>query len=148
MYKRQLLACLVSTARAVDQSENVQNYIRHSDFVVDICIYEQEWHPGKEGVKARLVQRAVVTGVHKGEIAVGTKLEYEHMIEDPPRLFQHFRSTVEGELRTFFFSRDDGTLKDGKYNLGAGHFGFERCEGDFAEAFQQELRENPALQKK
>jgi hypothetical protein len=137
-------------AKPVDQSENVQSRIAESDFVVDICIYEQEWvPPNKENWKATLIKRAVVTGVHKGDIAVGTKLEYYHLIEEPPKLFRAFRSVVEGDLRTFFFSRDDGTLKDGKYTLeGDGHFGFDRGKGDFADAFAKELNSNPELKKK
>jgi hypothetical protein len=136
-------------AKPVDQSENVQSRIAESDFVVEICIYEQEWVPAnKEDWKATLIMRAVVTGVHKGDIPVGTKLEYYHLIEEPPKLFKAFRSVVEGELRTFFFSRDDGTLKDGKYTLeGDGHFGFDRCKGDFADAFGKELKSNPGLKK-
>ena len=96
--------------------------------------------------KAKLVKRAVVTGVHKGDIQVGTKIEYYHLIEDPPELFKSFRSVVNGELRTFFFSRSDGKLADGKYTLeGDGHFGFDRLNGDFAEAFRKELEVNANL---
>jgi hypothetical protein len=136
-------------AEPVDQSENVQNYIKHSEFIVDICVYEQEWIPATtEFPKAKWVMRAVVTGVHKGDIQVGTKLEYYHLIDDPPRLFKAFRSVVEGELRTFFFSSDDGRFQDGKYSLaGDGHFGFDRRKGDFAEAFRKELRINPELKR-
>jgi hypothetical protein len=138
---------LPSSADSIDQSENVQNYIKHSDFVVDICIYEQEWIPATtEFPKAKLVRRGVVTGVHKGDIQVGMKLEYYHLIENPPKLFQAFRSVVDGELRTFFFSKDDGSLKDGKYTLeGDGHFGFDRCKGALSEAFRRELKINPDL---
>jgi hypothetical protein len=150
-----LVASLVAeenpSAKPVDQSENVQSRIRESDFVVDICIYEQEWVPtNKESWKATLIKRAVVTGVHKGDIPVGTKLEYYHLIEEPPKLFKKaFRSGVDGELRTFFFSRKDGVLKEGKYTLeGDGHFGFDRCHGEFAEAFGKELKSNPDLKKR
>jgi|LakMenEpi03Aug12_release.lakeMendotaPanAssembly.Ray.scaffolds.fasta_scaffold100303_3 hypothetical protein len=133
--------------KPLDQSENVQNYIKHSEFIVDTCIYEQEWIPATPKFpKAKLLKRAVVTGVHKGDIKIGTKLEYYHLIEEPPRFLGAFRSVVDGELRTFFFSRSDGALKDGKYSLeGDGHFGFARLEGDFAEAFQKELKTNPDL---
>ena len=139
----------LSPAEAVDQRENVQNYIASKDFVVDICVYEQEWIPATaKSPKGRLVMSAVVTGVHKGDIAVGTKLEYTHFIEEPPKLFRGFRSVVEGELRTFFFSKSDGTLKDGKFTIqGDGHIGFDRLTGDFAEAFAKELKTNPALKR-
>ena len=145
-----LAAAESPSPKLVDQSENVQARIRESDFVVDICIYEQEWVPAnEENWKATLIKRAVVTGVHKGDLPVGTKLEYYHLIEEPPKLFKAFRSVVDGELRTFFFSRDDGTFKDGKYALeGDGHFGFDRCKGDFADAFAKELKSNPDLKKR
>lgn len=141
-----LQICSVS-AEPFDQTENVRKYINDSDFIVDTCIYEQEWIPAtSESPKAKLLKRAVVTGVHKGDIKIGTKLEYYHFIEEPPRFLGAFRSVVDGELRTFFFSRSDGTLKDGKYSLeGDGHFGFARLEGDFANAFRQELKVNPGL---
>ncbi len=99
-------------AEAVDQRANVQNLVANCDFVVDSCVYEQVWIPATEKFpKGRLVKSAVVTGVHKGDIAVGTKLEYTHYVEYPPQLFRGFRSVVEGELRTFFFSKFDGTLQ-------------------------------------
>ena len=138
------------SAKPVDQSENVQRRISENDFVVDICIYEQEWIPaGKDHWKATLIKRAVVTGVHKGDIPVGTKLEYYHLIEEPPKLFKAFRSGVDGELRTFFFSREVAAFKDGKYTIhGDAHFGFDRCTGDFAEAFAKELKGNPEFKKR
>jgi hypothetical protein len=136
------------------QTENVKNYIGANDFVVDICIYEQEWQPPtRENWKGTLVQRAVTTHVHKGDIAIGTKLEYEHYIENPPKFFGHFRSVVEGELKVFFFCREDATFKDGKYTIaGDAHFSFSRLgEGaskDFIQAFQRELETDPSLQRK
>jgi hypothetical protein len=135
----------------VDQTENIQARIAESDFVVDICVYEMEWIPAtKEDWKAKWVQRAVVTGVHKGVIPIGTKLEFYYSIEEPPKLFKtRFRTVVEGELYTFFFSRDEGTLKDGKYTLDApGNFRFGRDESDFAAAFKKELKSNPELKPK
>jgi hypothetical protein len=133
------------------QTENVQSYISQYDFVVDICIYEQEWIPDEH--KATLIQRAVITAVHKGDVPIGTKIQYEHYIEDPPKFFDNFRSVVKGELKVFFFSREDSTLKDGKYTIeGDAHFGFTRLnnqsDSDFTEAFHQELKTNPALQPK
>lgn len=131
-----------------DQTENVRARIAESEFIVDICVYEMEWIPPTPKLpKAKWVERAVVTGVYKGNIAVGAKLEYYNLIEEPPRLFnRHFRTMVEGDLLTLFFSKNDGTLEAGKYTLeGDGHFQFPRCEGDFAEAFQKELKTNPAL---
>ena len=144
-----LLLSALPRAEAVDQRENVQNLVASCDFVVDICVYEQVWIPATEKFpKGRFVMSAVVTGVRKGDIAVGTKLEYTHYVEGAPKLFRGFRSVVEGELRTFFFSKSDGTLKDGKFTIdGDGHFGFDRLAGDFAEAFAKELKTNPALKR-
>ena len=138
----------LSPAEAVDQRENVQNYIASNDFVVDICVYEQEWIPATEKFpKGKLVRRAVVTGVHKGDIALGTKLEFFNLTEGP-QLFRAFRSVVEGELRKFFFSKSDGTLKNGKFTIeGDAHLGFDRLAGDFAEAFAKELKTNPTLKR-
>lgn len=140
-----------SEDEAEGQTENIRARIAESEFVVDICVYEMEWIPATPAYgKAKWVQRAVVTGVHKGVIPIGTKLEFFYNIEDPPKLFKtQFRTVVEGELYTFFFSKDDGTLRDGKYTLDApGNFRFERGEGDFARAFQKELKSNPDLKPK
>jgi hypothetical protein len=139
----------LSGDQKVNQTENVRARIAENEFIVDICVYEMEWIPATPKFpKAKWLERAVVTGVYKGNIAIGTKLEYCHLIEEPPRLFNwRFRTVVEGDLLTFFFSKGDGTLKGGKYTLeGDRHFQFPRCEGDFAEAFQKELKTNPALQ--
>ena len=144
-----LLFVALPVAEAGDQRENVQSYIRDNDFIVDICIYEQEWIPAtRDFHKGRLVMRAVVTGVHKGDIAVGTHLEYQHLIEDPTILFRTFRSVVEGELRTFFFSKENSKFKHGKYTVeGDAHCGFDRLKGDFAEAFAKEMKTNKDLKR-
>ncbi|NWK57726.1 hypothetical protein HW115_19060 [Verrucomicrobiaceae bacterium N1E253] len=144
-----LLPIILIGGESVDQRENVQNYIKYSDFVVDICVYERELLPATPKFpKNRLVSRAVVTGVHKGDIRIGTKLEFYHLSDIRPKPVKGFKTVVEGELRTFFFSSDDGVLKDGKYTIeGDGHFGFERLKGDFAKAFQSELKVNPAFKK-
>jgi hypothetical protein len=137
-----------SGVEPVDQSENIQRRIAESEFVVDICVYEMEWVPATPDFpKAKWVQRGVVTGVHKGVIPIGTKLEFYYTIEYPPKLFgSRFQTVVEGELYTFFFTSDEGTLKDGKYTLDApGNFRFPRGKGDFASAFEKELKTNPAL---
>ena len=137
-----------SGEKKYDQTENVRARIAENEFIVDICVYEMEWIPATPKFpKAKWVERAVITGVHKGNIPIGTKVEYYNYIEEPPRLFNwRFRTVVEGDLLTFFFSKDDGTLKEGKYTIeGDAHFQFPRCEGDFSEAFQKELKTNPAL---
>lgn len=134
---------------AAEQTENIRARISEAEFIVNICIYEQEWVPAtRDYPKALLIQRAVITGVYKGNIAVGTKVEYHHLIEEPPKFFGPFKAGVEGELKTFLFSSDDGSNKNGKYTLkGDGHFSFPRCDdnSDFAKAFREELKTNPAL---
>lgn len=144
----------------VEAQSELKARIAESEFVVDICVYEMEWVPPTPSYpKAKWVQRAVVTSVHKGVIEIGTKLEFFYNIEEPPKLFKtQFRTVVEGELYTFFFSSDDGVLLDGKYTLDApGQFRFGRGEGDFAAgrgagnfaaAFRKELKSNPELKPK
>jgi hypothetical protein len=145
-----------SGAEPLPQTENIQRRIAESEFIVDICVYEMEWIPPAPVSRefpfprATLVERAVITGVHKGTIPIGTKLEYCFTIEEPPKLFsKRFRTVVEGEIYTFFFSHDNGTFENGKYTLrGDGHFRFRLRDEDFAEAFQRELKTNPALKRK
>jgi hypothetical protein len=140
------------TSSAAEQTENIRARISEAEFIVNICIYKHEWvPPTAELPKAILITRAVVTGVFKGTIPIGTKLEYRNYIEEPQRFLERtkFRpGPVEGELVTFFFSSEDGTLKDGKYILpNAVEFSFPRCdaENDFAKAFREELKTNPGL---
>lgn len=127
-------------AKTNGMQETLRGYIASSENMVDICIYEQEWvNPTKEFTKGRMIKRAVITAVHKGNFAVGTRLQYCHYIEEPPKLFTNFRSTVEGELRTFFFDRADGRETDGRFVIeGDGHWGFSRTSGVFRELFQLE----------
>ncbi len=133
------------------QTENIRARISEAEFIVNICIYEQTWISETPGFpRAQLVQKAIITGVYKGAIAVGTKLEYRYFIEEPQRFLEKTKirsGTVEGELRTFFFSSDEGTLKNGKYTLESYGFSFPRCDENdgFAKAFRQELKTNPAL---
>jgi hypothetical protein len=145
-----MLLGLELPAMEEDQTENIQRRIAESDFIVDICVYEMEWiPPTPDWPKAKWIERAVVTGVHKGSISVGTKLEYRFHIEDPPKLFRDkFRAVVEGELHTFFFSADGNIFKEGKWTVDApgGLFRFERREdNDFAVAFREQLKNNARL---
>lgn len=89
-------------------------------------------------------------GRPQGNISVGTKLEYHCSIEELPKIFKKpFRTVVEGELFTFFFSAGVGTtFKNGKYTVEAPNnfFRFERLEDDdSALAFRKELGSNPQL---
>lgn len=129
--------------------ELVTDWISANDLIVSICIYEQEWlppeDPSRRPQKALLVQRAVVVGVHKGEIPIGTQLEFTYVIEDPSKLFKEpFRSTVPGKLRYFFFCDDDTTKAKGVRIVNA-HTGFDRDDDTFSDIFRAELKRNPKL---
>lgn len=127
----------------------VLDWISANDHIVSICIYEQEWIPSEDLTrrpqKATLIHRAVVVGVHKGNIPIGTQLEFSHMIENPPKLFNKpFRSTVAGELRYFFFS-DEFTTKEKGKRIVDDHNGFSRNHDLFSDIFRAELKSNPKL---
>jgi hypothetical protein len=130
--------------------ENILMRIEESDSVATICIYEQEWiPPTKEESKGEVVHRAVITNVHKGNLAVGTQLEFSYLIEDPPKLFSHFRATVPGRLEYFFFSHEGMQRTNDKIVLDIGtHWSCDRLKGIYAELFQEELARDPALQTK
>ena len=128
--------------------ETLQNYIRHNSVIADICVYEQEWLPPSEKFpKGQLIQRAVVTHIHRGSWKIGQRIEYTHFIEDAPRYFGRFVSTVPGKLRTFFYQPDGSeTSKDGMIVIsGDGHWGFGRVDDVFAKLFALELKSNAKL---
>jgi hypothetical protein len=141
-------------ARKNGMGETLQTYIEHNSIIVDICVYEQSWIPPSAGLtKGRLVQRAVVTNVHRGTLRVGDKIEYTHFIEDAPRFLGPFTSTVPGKLRTFFYDPEEPEqVVDGLLKIeGDGHWGFDRV-GDagsggsaFAALFELELKTHPKL---
>ncbi|MEM7385559.1 MAG: hypothetical protein AAF514_11500 [Verrucomicrobiota bacterium] len=129
--------------------ETLRNYIRHNPVIADICVYEQEWiPPSKKFRKGRLVQRAVVTHVHRGPIRIGDQVEYVHYIEEDRGLYQKGVSTVRGKLRTFFVdSNQYGKVVDGVLKIsGDAHWGFNRIGDDvFAQLFALELKTNRKL---
>lgn len=131
--------------------ETLQSYIEHNSVITDICVYEQEWVPPSEvSPKGRLIQRAVVTHVHCGSWKIGQRIEYTHYIEDAPRFFGRFVSTVPGKLRTFFYDPDGSeALEDGLIVInGDGHWGFGRVDDVFADLFALEQAQNPKLKTK
>ena len=138
-------------ARKKGMSETLQNYIEHNSIIVDICVYEQSWIPPSAAfAKGRLVQRAVVTNVHRGTLRIGDKIEYTHLIEEPPRFLDPFTSTVPGKLRTFFYDPEEPEqVVDGLLKIeDDGHWGFDRVGSVFAELFERELKINPILKPK
>ena len=151
-----VLAAFVLSASGQDEKdaefraamrENILARIDESDSVATICIYEQEWiPPTKEEWKGEIVKRAVITSVHKGNLTVGTQLDFSYLIEDSPKLFSHFRTTVPGKLEYFFFSHEGMQKKNNKMILDIGtHWSCDRLKGIYAELFQEELARNPAL---
>lgn len=128
--------------------ETLQNYIEHNSIIVDICVYEQSWiPPSADFTKGRLVQRAVVTNVHRGTLRVGDRIEYIHFIEESPRFLGPFTATVPGKLRTFFYEPEDSErVVDGLLKIeGDGHWGFDRVGSAFAALFELELKTHPKL---
>ena len=131
--------------------ETLQTYIKHNEVIADICVYEQAWiPPSKPSSKGQLIQRAVITHVHSGSLKVGQQIEYTHHMEDAPRFFGPFTSTVPGVLRTFFYDPDGSeTLEEGILKIHSdGHWGFRRVEDVFAQLFALELETNPKLNSK
>ena len=126
----------------------VTDWISEYDQIVSICIYEQEWIPPEATrwpQKAILIYRAVVVGVHKGNLPIGTQLELSHTIEDPPKLFKEpFRSTVPGKLEYCFFS-DESSKKTKEKRVVLDHSGFSRDDERFSDFFRMELQTNPEL---
>jgi hypothetical protein len=138
-------------AKRNGMQETLQNYIEHNKVIVDICLFEQEWVPPSEQFpKGQLIQRAVVTHVHTGPWKVGQRIEYVHYIEDAPRYFGRFTSTVPGLLKTFFYDPDGSEINQGGVIKidGDGHWGFRRVEDVFAQLFALELQSNPKLKPK
>jgi|GEM_PF-7057666 len=149
------LQASVAGAPAVEEenkmAETLRNFIHHNSLIADICVYEQEWIPPTEALpKGQLVRRAVITNVHSGSWKVGQRIEYTHFIEDSPGFLKRFRSTVPGELKTFFFNPDGSeVIEDGMLKIrGDGHWGFHRLNDPFADLFAQELKTNPKLKAK
>ena len=138
-------------AKRNGMQETLQNYIQHSKVITDICVYQQEWiPPSKSFPKGQLIQRAVVTHVHTGPWKVGQQIEYVYDIEDAPRFFGRFTSTVPGLLKTFFYDPDGSeTTQEGVIKIdGDGHWGFRRVDDVFAQLFALELQSNPKLKPK
>lgn len=144
-------------ARKNGMLETLQNYIEHNSIIVDICVYEQSWiPPSADFAKGRLVQRAVVTNVHRGPLRVGDRIEYIHFIEESSLFLGPFTATVPGKLRTFFYDPEDSErVVDGLLKIeGDGHWGFDRVGGAgsggsaFAALFELELKTNPILKPK
>ena len=135
-------------AKRNGMQETLQNYIEHKKVIADICVYEQEWiPPSMPSSKGELIHRAVITHVHTGPWKVGQRIEYVYYMEDAPRYFGRFTSSVPGLLKTFFYDPDGSeTLEEGILRIhSSGHWGFRRVDDVFAQLFALELESNPKL---
>lgn len=150
-----ILLVLFSLSRLFAELPDLKlnDIISQNRVIVDICIYEQQWiSPNSEFPKGRLIKRAVVTEVYKGQdVALGAKLEFDAGDEVHPGAFDSFTSPVEGDLRTLFSIRGpisrglSGKLffggdinyvgHDGKATIRPNNFMFPRTYGVWAEAF-------------
>lgn len=138
-------------AKRNEMRETLQNYIETNEVIADICVYEQKWIPPSEHFsKGQLILRAVITHVHTGPWNVGQQIEYVHYMEDAPRFFGRFTSTVPGLLKTFFYNPNESETKtDGVIRIeGDRHWTFQRDADGFARLFALELESNPKLNSK
>lgn len=125
-------------------------YLKTSGVIVDICVYEQEFIPSavvvQDAIPSRtgtLIKRAVVTGVHKGNVTVGTKIEISATVMDPPEFLTKFKSVVEGELLTFcYFGESLPKPKNGRNIVDHNSLYFDRCKDEDVKAFLKELDAN------
>ena len=143
----------VSAMTPEEATAKLKAIINENRVIVDICIYEQQWiGPTNEFPKGRLIKRAVVTEVYKGEdISLGDKLEFDEDSEELPVRFKDFTSSIAGELMTLFSIQGptsrgvpgelylNGDIQvitqDGKFAPGQNNWIFSRTSGVLADAF-------------
>jgi hypothetical protein len=152
-----LVESVLSQAVLVGDPENPEyrnahkQHMKTSGVILDVCVYEREFVPSAGGDKknppwtsGKLIQRAVVTGVHKGHTKVGTKIEIVETVIDPPEFLKKFRSVVEGELLTFFyFGEELPEPKNGRYVVDHNQMYFDRDKDEDVKAFLKSLNSNP-----
>ena len=130
-----------------DKGGQGKGYMKTSGVILDLCVYEQEFIPAKSGkgppppfTEATLITRAVVTGVHRGKVKVGTKIEIKEIVIDPPEYLTQFRSVVEGRLLTYFyFGEKLPKAKDGCHLVDHNQIYFDRDKDEDVKAFLKEL---------
>ncbi len=130
-----------------DKGDQGKGYMKTSGVILDLCVYEQEFIPAKSGkgpppplTEATLITRAVVTGVHRGKVKVGTKIEIKEIVIDPPEYLTKFRSVVEGRLLTYFyFGEKLPNAKNGRHLVDHNQIYFDRDKDEDVKAFLKEL---------
>lgn len=130
-----------------DKRDAGKGYMKTSGVIVDLCVYEQEFIPaegGKQGeapfTEGSLITRAVVTGVHRGKVKVGTKIDIEETVINPPEYLTKFRSVVEGRLLTYFyFGEELPKAKKGRHLVGYNQMYFDRDKDKDVRAFLKSL---------
>jgi len=136
-----------------------KQYMKTSGVILEVCVYEQEFQPSErkpqEGpdnppwTSGTLIKRAVVVGVHKGDVKIGTKIDISATVIDPPEFLTKFRSVVEGELLTYFyFGEELPEPKDGRHVVDHNQMDFERDKDKDVVAFLEELHTKSTQNKK
>jgi hypothetical protein len=131
-----------------------KQYMKTSGVILDLCVYEREYQPSdqkaQEGqdnppwTSGTLITRAVVVGVHKGNVKIGTKIEIEETVIDPPEFLKKFRSVVEGELLTYFyFGEELPKPKNGRHMVDHNQMYFDRDKDEDVKAFLKNLQPAP-----
>ena len=144
-------AVLVGDPDNPEYRDSHKQYMEVSGVILDICVYEREFVPSKDEDKVnppwtsgKLTHRAVVTGVHKGDTKVGTKIEIVETVIDPPEFLKKYRSVVEGELLTFFyFGEELPKAKNGRHIVDHNLMYFDRDKDEEVKAFLKGLQSNP-----
>lgn len=127
-----------------------KQYMKTSGVILEVCVYEQEFQPlerkpqeapeGPPWTAGTLIKRAVVVGVHKGNVKVGTKIEIVETVIDPPEFLKKFRSVVEGDLLTFFyFGEELPKAQNGHHMIDHNLMYFDRDKDEDVKAFLKNL---------
>ncbi len=139
--------------------EGRKQYMETSGVILEVCVYEQEFQPSERKpqedphnppwTSGTLIRRAVVVGVHKGNVKIGTKIDISETVIDPPEFLTKFRSVVEGELLTYFYYGDElPAPKDGRHVVDHNQMDFERDKDKDVVAFLEQLHAKSAQNKK
>lgn len=151
-----LVESVLSQAILVGDPDNPEyrgahkQYMKTSGVILEVCVYEQEFQPSErkpqEGPEdppwtaGTLIKRAVVVGVHKGNVKIGTKIEIAETVIDPPEFLKKFRSVVEGDLLTFFyFGKELPKAQNGHHMIDHNLMYFDRDKDEDVKAFLKNL---------
>ena len=143
------ILCISAHAQTADgnvDKDAKKQYMSESGVILDICVYEQEFTapenvPEDAGItEGTLIRRAVVTGVHKGNVKIGAKIEIEETVINPPAYLKSFRSVVAGDLLTYFyFGNELPEAQNGRHLVDHNQMSFDRCSDEEVKAFLRDL---------